>query len=80
MAANEIIFIIARERPDLYEYVVKGFEDVPQVKVIYDRRLGERRRGSGDAPGPERRRGDRRLHRERDDLRGLGWVLVRAED
>lgn len=79
MGSNKIIFIIARERPDLYEYVVRGFADVPQVTVVYDRRVGERRSGCGAPPVVERRRGERRQHREGDDLRGLGWVLVRSD-
>lgn len=77
----EIVFIITPDRPDLHEYVSRGFADVPQVKVMYDRRRGERRRAAEGAPaGGERRRGDRRSHAERDDLRGLGWALVRVED
>ena len=72
----ELLFIVARERPDLYEFLLREFSDAPEVDVVLDRRLGERR-GRHDPCGVERRREERRRDPNDDSLSGLGWMLVR---
>jgi hypothetical protein len=37
------IFIVARDRPDLYRYLGQTFADAENVQVIWDRRDGDRR-------------------------------------
>jgi hypothetical protein len=57
------IYVVGRAHRDLYEFLSKQFEDDGNVKVILDRRLGERRRSNGQTAksSPERRqRIDRR--------------------
>src|SRR5262249_56466897 len=54
------IFIVARDRPDLYRYLSQTFSDADNVQVIWDRRNGDRRATSATAHNPERRQGDRR--------------------
>jgi len=74
------LYIVARDRPDLYEYLAHTFAQEPDVEVILDRRRADR------YPQPERRavpRGDRRFADRRlaaqvsYDLRTLGYAFVR---
>jgi hypothetical protein len=53
------LFIVSRGFPELYEYLVERFAGDPNVKVIWDRRFGERRRRD-DPCETERRSADRR--------------------
>ena len=70
------LFIVARDRRKLYEYVRQAFAGNPSVEVILDRRVGERRQNRG-ARIPDRRRSDRRADRHVDDqLRAIGWAIV----
>ncbi len=73
----ELLFVVARERPDLYEFLLRAFSDAPEVDVLLDRRLGERRRRH-DPCGVERRREERRRNRNDDSVSGFGWTLVRC--
>ena len=73
------LFIVSRLEPQLFEYLSREFASEADVKVIVDRRLGERRR-SAETHDIERRRGDRRTlgHIPR-QLRSLGYAFVRVE-
>ncbi len=78
-AATRQLFIVARQRLNLYRYVKRALQDNPSVEVIIDRRTGQRRETSQPVV-PDRRRGDRRLRPEVDDmLRLLGWAIVPRE-
>jgi len=72
------IFIVARDRPDLYRYLSQTFADAQNVRVIWDRRTGERRTDhAGGGRVPERRVADRRRRPGMDDeLRGVGYVFI----
>jgi hypothetical protein len=72
----ELLFIVARERQDLYDHLRRAFADTPAVEVILDRRVGERRQHPLPAD-TERRQRDRRLRDISSDVQGLGWALVR---
>ncbi len=68
--------VVARDRPDLWAYWKKWFARVEDVRVILDRRRGERRRPV-QGHEPERRRADRRTHQGMDDeLRSTGFSIV----
>jgi hypothetical protein len=70
------LFVIARDRRKLYEYVKQAFAGNPNVEVVLDRRTGERRQDRG-ARIPDRRGTDRRADRRTEDqLRALGWAIV----
>jgi hypothetical protein len=76
------LFIVSRQQPDLYSYLTREFSEEPDVRVILDRRQGERRRhpaGSDVTPG-NRRQADRR---DRADIGGqlstLGYAFVRLD-
>ncbi len=72
-------FIVATADQALYEYLTRKFAGRPDVEVIIDRRRGERRR-ERLARTPERRTGDRRSRsRIDDDLRMLGFAVIRVE-
>ena len=59
------LFLVAHHEPGLYEYLLERFQGDSNVEVILDRRREQRRRRS-EHGGPERRRVDRRTHREVD--------------
>jgi hypothetical protein len=70
------LFIVARERADLYRYLTQTFADADTVEVIWDRRAGERR-GSPTEHTPERRRRERRCRPTvDDDLRAVGYAFL----
>jgi hypothetical protein len=72
-----VLLIVSRSSPALYAYLRSEFEGLStEIDVVLDRREGERRRGPSPET-PERRRADRRAYLIDNDLRGLGWALVR---
>jgi hypothetical protein len=73
------LFIVSQREPDLYQYLVREFSTEEDVRVIVDRRVGERRSpGGAGAREPERRRGDRRRHAHvTHQLSSLGYAFVR---
>lgn len=70
--AAPILFVVARDRPDLLDHLRRHFEDEPAVEVIVDRRRRTGAAGPPNGSGPDRRR----LSVAR-DLQTLGWALVR---
>lgn len=73
------LFIVSRLEPQLFEYLSREFASEDDVKVIYDRRVGERRRSTGSYD-VERRRSDRRTlaHVSR-QISSLGYAFVRVD-
>jgi hypothetical protein len=70
------IFIVAWNRPDLWDYWKRWFSGVETVDVVLDRRRGERRRVPR-AVEPERRQTERRSQPGVDDeLRTAGFAIV----
>jgi hypothetical protein len=70
------LFIVARDRSDLYRYLSQTFADAENVEVIWDRRTGERRHADTTGP-PERRRRDRRIrHSVEEELRTVGYAFL----
>ena len=73
----QYLVIAGRNHPDLYSYLRRQFVGDDKVQVLLDRRHEERRR-RGDAHRPDRRRGDRRVGRGKDNgLNYHGFVVVR---
>jgi hypothetical protein len=71
-----MLFIVARDRPRLYESLRRQFAEEREVQVILDRRHGER---PGGTPPREDAPTDRRRRPEVDqDLQVLGWAVVRG--
>jgi hypothetical protein len=70
------IFIVARYNPQLYEYLQREFSHDARIRIIMDRRVGERRQRTEVTAG-ERRQNDRRQHVDVDaHLRERGVVIV----
>ncbi|MGH7332966.1 MAG: hypothetical protein ACREKS_09530 [Candidatus Rokuibacteriota bacterium] len=66
------LFIVARGRPDVYADLQRQFLGNPEVEVLVDRRLSERREHQ-ESHQPERRRGERRGQRGGSShVRGIG--------
>jgi len=73
----QYLVIAARNHPDIYGYLRRQFARDEKVQVLLDRRYEERRR-RGDAYRPDRRRGDRRGNRGKDNgLTYHGFLIVR---
>ncbi len=68
-----VLMIIARRERRLFQYVYRRFRHEPEVEVLFDRRLAERRRHQ-DPPAIERRHVERRRHDDRLDTQG--WLVV----
>ena len=66
------LFIVARGHPDVYADLQRQFLGNPDVQVLVDRRVSERR-GPQSSHEPERRRSERRGQRgEGSHVRGIG--------
>jgi class 3 adenylate cyclase/tetratricopeptide (TPR) repeat protein len=78
-AVARILFVVAREEVSLYNQLVHEFEGKENIRIIVDRRVGDRR--TRDTNPREDRRGDDRRVRPHTDsqLRALGWSIVRFE-
>ena len=74
-----LLFVVSPAALDQYEYLKRVFANDKRVRVILDRRLGERRKAPS-ARDAERRRADRRSRSMiNDQLRRQGWAMVRVE-
>jgi len=74
-----LLFVVSPAALDQYEYLKRAFANDKRVRVILDRRSGERRKAPS-ARDAERRRADRRSRSMIDDqLRRQGWAMVRVE-
>lgn len=71
-----VFIVVAKNRPDLYQYFAAGFEGVADVNVILDRRLGpdDPAPGTSDTPSQHERRTPRDIY---DELAQRGFVIVR---
>ena len=69
------LFVVSRDDPARFESLSEAFASDDDVKVIFDRRHGERRRRT-QAPLTERRERDRRSAARAWALRTIGWVRV----
>jgi len=70
------LFIVARDRSDLYRYLSQTFADADNVEVIFDRRATERRDVTTPTQ-PERRRRERRSRPNvEEELRTVGYAFL----
>ena len=70
------LFIVARDRADLYRYLSQTFADAENVEVIWDRRAEERRRIADTARSERRRRERRKRLAVEEDLRTVGYSFL----
>jgi hypothetical protein len=71
------LVIVARDEMELLSSLVAEARDDPLTEVLFDRRVGQRRRGLGSRV-PERRRADRRRVDITEDLNSEGYAVVYA--
>jgi hypothetical protein len=65
---NREIFVVARDRPDLFRYLSETFAEADNVDVILDRRTGDEGPGRDD---------DRRARpKVEEELRSLGYAFI----
>jgi hypothetical protein len=70
------LFIVARDRSDLYRYLSQTFADAESVEVILDRRSIERR-DLPSATSADRRRRERRGNQNvEEELRTVGYSFL----
>ena len=73
------IYVVARDRRDLYESLRGEFAGQADVRVVVDRRRGERRRSARGSAGDVRRL-DRRQQADLDaELRTVGSFITSSE-
>jgi hypothetical protein len=75
------LFIVSRQQPDLYSYLQREFSEEADVRIILDRRYGERRQPRerrNTAADDERRLNERRAQTDINSrLSTLGYAFVR---
>jgi hypothetical protein len=75
-----LIFVVARHRLDRYEDLRGRFEDSNDVRIVLDRREGERRAPASTFIGVDRRSPiDRRQYFDSDAFMRLGWFVIETD-
>ena len=74
-AVGRRLYVVARERAELYERLRHDLADEPDVEIVQDRRRGERRQRAS-APARERRVADRRVRDVQADLERYGRAVI----
>jgi len=72
------LFIVSRDLPERYNSLAFAFDGDRGVRVIFDRRRGDRRR-QAETPVVERRKEDRRSVDRDETMRLTGWVQADPE-
>lgn len=70
--------IVARDREPLYRHLTQALAGNPAIRVVLDRRR-EEEASAGEGDGAERRRAGRRWRGIDEQLRILGWAVVRID-
>jgi hypothetical protein len=69
-----IFVVVAKNRPDLYEYFTSGFAGIDNVEVIIDRRIGPEQPASTVGSQYSERRNAQNIYEQ---LEQRGFVIVR---
>ncbi len=74
----QLLFIVSSRRADLYARLMVALGSEPNVEIMLDRRLGQRRSVKIGAES-DRRLGDRRRREAIDaEIRDRGWAVVKV--
>jgi hypothetical protein len=68
-----VIVVIARDRPELFSYFGRVFADMPDIKVLLDRRILPPGAQPGTSSNPSRQE-RRDIY---DELQQRGFVMIR---
>jgi hypothetical protein len=68
---SRILYVVARDRLDLYEALRENFLESPRLGIVLDRR--------GDPPSPDASADERRRLPLDEPLRTRGWARVRID-
>lgn len=74
-----LLFIVAQDRADLFDYLTQEVSGEKNVQVVLDRRRGARRQRVQQHE-PNRRRHERRQADTDDAIRSHGFVLIRQQE
>lgn len=69
------LYVVAKRETATFEALTDVFAGEPSVRVVFDRREGERRH-EGSPATVDRRERQRRMHDVSGDLETFGWALV----
>jgi len=75
---SELLFVVERQRPGVYESLKRNCVDVENVQVVLDRRQQERRR-SAARRDRDRRQTDRRMRKIDAELTALGFAVIKRD-
>jgi hypothetical protein len=75
---SELLFVVERNRADIFESLTRTCVDVDNVQVVLDRRQHDRRR-SVALLDRDRRRSDRRMRRIDEQLTSLGFAIIKRD-
>jgi hypothetical protein len=78
--ADVLIFVVARRRLDRYDELRRLFADAGDVRIVLDRREGERREPHPRFWGINRRRSERRRGLDVEPFRKLGWAVIDTDE
>lgn len=70
--------VVKRDEPDLFNYLQQHFQE-PEVQVVMDRRVGERRRNERGTEEERRRRDRRVVQADQDPLWRYGFRVAVAQ-
>jgi len=68
--ATRFLYVVARDRPDLYEALRQNFVESPRLRIVLDRRAD---------PAPGAAPDERRSLTLEEPLRTRGWARVRID-
>jgi hypothetical protein len=74
-APRRRLFIVARDEPDLFDYIKRDLYDDATAEVIIDRRIRERRQRR-QPPATDRRHSDRRKVVVSPALKAFGYAVI----
>ena len=69
----KVIVVVARDRPELFSYFERVFADMPDIKVLVDRRILP----PGAQPGAASKPGQQERRDIYDELQQRGFVMIR---
>jgi hypothetical protein len=75
-----LIFVVARRRLDRYDELRRLFADAGDVRIVLDRREGERREPHADFSGTNRRHRERRHGLGVEPFLKLGWAVIDTDE